>query len=144
MSDEAALLHAIGEHPDEDTPRLVYADWLDEHGTTEADCARAEFIRVQIDRARIPEDDDRQAELEARERELFAVYGKAWEYPAERFQLHAYRRGFVERLDPSADSFFDETESYEELLAMTPIRELHFDTYGFMDGYNTDAARHWR
>ena len=48
MSDEAALLTAIAAHPDEDTPRLMYADWLDEHGQT----IRAEFIRVQIDIAR--------------------------------------------------------------------------------------------
>ena len=31
MSDEAALLKSIIAHPDEDTPRLVYADWLDEN-----------------------------------------------------------------------------------------------------------------
>jgi uncharacterized protein (TIGR02996 family) len=31
MSDEAALLRAVAAHPDEDTPRLAYADWLDEH-----------------------------------------------------------------------------------------------------------------
>jgi uncharacterized protein (TIGR02996 family) len=45
MSDEAALLAAIAAHPDEDTPRLMYADWLDEHGQG----VRAEFIRVQIE-----------------------------------------------------------------------------------------------
>jgi uncharacterized protein (TIGR02996 family) len=43
MSDEDALLAAIIAHPDEDTPRLVYADWLQEHGNPD----RAEFIRVQ-------------------------------------------------------------------------------------------------
>jgi uncharacterized protein (TIGR02996 family) len=43
MNDEAALLSAIIAHPDEDTPRLAYADWLDEHG----DSDRAAFIRVQ-------------------------------------------------------------------------------------------------
>ena len=43
MSDEDALLNAIAAHPEEDTPRLMYADWLDEHG----DPIRAEFIRVQ-------------------------------------------------------------------------------------------------
>jgi uncharacterized protein (TIGR02996 family) len=40
-SDEAHLLAAIAEAPDEDTPRLVYADWLDEHDQPE----RAEFSR---------------------------------------------------------------------------------------------------
>jgi uncharacterized protein (TIGR02996 family) len=43
MSDEPALLSAITAHPDEDTPRLAYADWLTEHGNP----TRAEFIRVQ-------------------------------------------------------------------------------------------------
>ena len=42
---------AIIAHPDDDTPRLIFADWLEEKG----DSARAEFIRVQIDRARLPE-----------------------------------------------------------------------------------------
>jgi uncharacterized protein (TIGR02996 family) len=44
MSDEEALLAAIAAHPEEDTPRLVFADWLDEHGRH----ARAEFVRVQV------------------------------------------------------------------------------------------------
>jgi uncharacterized protein (TIGR02996 family) len=42
MSDESALLNAILAHPDEDTPRLAYADWLEENGQPD----RAEFIRV--------------------------------------------------------------------------------------------------
>jgi uncharacterized protein (TIGR02996 family) len=67
MSDQGeALLQAVADAPEDDTPRLVYADWLDEHGDT----ARAEFIRVQIARTRLPADDDRQAELAAREKEL--------------------------------------------------------------------------
>ncbi len=44
MSDEDALLETIAAHPAEDTPRLVFADWLDEHGRH----GRAEFIRVQV------------------------------------------------------------------------------------------------
>ena len=40
---DAALEAAIVAHADEDTPRLAYADWLDEHG----DPDRAAFIRVQ-------------------------------------------------------------------------------------------------
>lgn len=39
----AALYRAILADPDDDTPRLVYADWLQEEG----DDDRAEFIRVQ-------------------------------------------------------------------------------------------------
>jgi uncharacterized protein (TIGR02996 family) len=43
--DERGFINAIIESPDDDTVRLVYADWLEEHGQAE----RAEFIRVQID-----------------------------------------------------------------------------------------------
>src|SRR5689334_13851092 len=45
MDDRSALLAAIVAAPDDDAPRLVYADWLDEHG----DPDRAEFIRHQIE-----------------------------------------------------------------------------------------------
>jgi uncharacterized protein (TIGR02996 family) len=48
MNDHDALLRAIGEHPEEDTPRLMYADWLDEHGQPE----RADFVRNQVELAR--------------------------------------------------------------------------------------------
>lgn len=44
------LLAAIRKAPDDDAPRLIYADWLQDHG----DEARAEFIRVQCELARIP------------------------------------------------------------------------------------------
>jgi uncharacterized protein (TIGR02996 family) len=45
MSDEeCALLAAVAAAPDDDVPRLVYADWLDEHDRPE----RAEFVRLQI------------------------------------------------------------------------------------------------
>jgi uncharacterized protein (TIGR02996 family) len=36
-----AFLQAIIDDPDDDTPRLIFADWLDENGEPE----RAEFIR---------------------------------------------------------------------------------------------------
>lgn len=45
-----SFLKTILEHPADDAPRLVYADWLDENG----DSARSEFIRKQIELARTP------------------------------------------------------------------------------------------
>ena len=48
-AEEASILYAIRLQPDEDTVRLVYADWLDEHGQPE----RAEFIRVQCELAKL-------------------------------------------------------------------------------------------
>jgi uncharacterized protein (TIGR02996 family) len=46
MSDEAALLCAITATPDDDTPRLVYADWLDDH-----DLPGGAFVRTDCDLA---------------------------------------------------------------------------------------------
>jgi uncharacterized protein (TIGR02996 family) len=47
--DWQAFVAAVREAPDEDTPRLVAADWLDEHG----EHARAELVRVQCALARL-------------------------------------------------------------------------------------------
>ncbi|AWM38470.1 hypothetical protein GobsT_33790 [Gemmata obscuriglobus] len=44
MNDHDALLRAIGEQPEEDTPRLMYADWLEEQDQPE----RADFVRNQV------------------------------------------------------------------------------------------------
>jgi uncharacterized protein (TIGR02996 family) len=48
------FLRAVLAAPDDDTPRLAFADWLDEHGEPE----RAEFIRVQCRLARLGHDPD--------------------------------------------------------------------------------------
>lgn len=74
MSTEAALLRAIRDLPDEDTPRLVYADYLDEEG----DGPRAEFIRLQVERESLPEFDPGRAKLEDREQELLAEHECDW------------------------------------------------------------------
>ena len=47
-SDQESLLATIAANPADDLPRLVYADWLDENGRSDADRARAEFIRYQV------------------------------------------------------------------------------------------------
>ncbi len=68
MSDESALLKAIIAHAEEDTPRLAYADWLDENG----DPDRAEFIRVQCRLADMPPNDPDWVGLHERQDELSA------------------------------------------------------------------------
>jgi uncharacterized protein (TIGR02996 family) len=52
MKHEDAFLQSIREHPEDDTPRLIFADWLDEHDNGKNGYApRAEFIRVQCELA---------------------------------------------------------------------------------------------
>lgn len=93
MSNESALLAAIWEHPHEDTPRLVYADWLQENDQPE----RAEFIRVQCALAQFDRWDDspQKAELERREEQLWKRHAKAWKAHLPKL-LHAapFRCGF--------------------------------------------------
>lgn len=53
MTDREALLRAVVANPDDDTPRLIYADCLDELGG-DANAARARFIRLQVELSRDP------------------------------------------------------------------------------------------
>jgi uncharacterized protein (TIGR02996 family) len=119
MTDGDALYRAILAHPDDDTARLVYADWLDENG--EAD--RAEFIRVQIELTRAPT-----LTLRLREKVLLALHGEEW---LAQFKVHGgplqgethggFRRGFVEVVWMPAAEF---VRRAEPLFTRLPVREL--------------------
>jgi uncharacterized protein (TIGR02996 family) len=52
MNDESAFLEAIRANPADDLPRLIFADWLDDHARTDLGVATAEFIRLTCGRAR--------------------------------------------------------------------------------------------
>lgn len=52
MTTEDALLQDILANPQDNTPRLILADWLEEHGGT-AGRDRAEFVRVQVEIERL-------------------------------------------------------------------------------------------
>ncbi|HWG43327.1 MAG TPA: TIGR02996 domain-containing protein [Gemmataceae bacterium] len=67
----------IKEHPDDDTPRLIFADWLQEHGDAAA-AARGEFLRLQVLRHRLSPDDPSYGLLKRREGELFAEHCWTW------------------------------------------------------------------
>jgi uncharacterized protein (TIGR02996 family) len=72
----AAIL-AIIANPDEDTPRLALADWLQEHGDKH-DRARAEFIRLQVEAARLPRGDEARAKLRGRADAIDRAHAKHW------------------------------------------------------------------
>jgi uncharacterized protein (TIGR02996 family) len=78
-----ALLDDAKAHPDDDTPRLVLADWLDDHGES----ARAEFIRSQCRLVSENEALTPNAREKAQEqcRTLLARHGGAWLGPLWRF-----------------------------------------------------------
>jgi uncharacterized protein (TIGR02996 family) len=91
FSDE--LLADILRSPHDDAPRLVYADWLQDHG----DLTRAEFVRVQCQLAASPVP---VPHLQQREQELLARHGWEWaaaDVGAEGIEW-VFRRGFIERV----------------------------------------------
>ena len=72
LEEHEAFLRAIFDAPADDTPRLVYADFLEENGEPE----RAELIRVQCELERLRTartDPARVTGLEARSAELIGV-----------------------------------------------------------------------
>jgi uncharacterized protein (TIGR02996 family) len=86
--------------PDDDRPRLVYADRLMEHGDP-----RGELIAIQCALARHAatcEDVGPLGPLLRRERALLDAYGKAWTLDAETrleyWGQFGFRRGFIETL----------------------------------------------
>jgi uncharacterized protein (TIGR02996 family) len=112
------LLEDILEHPQDDAPRLMYADWLDEHCPP-----RAEFIRVQCRLARLPANHVCVFDLERRERELLAEYEAEWvEDLADMVDWWTFRRGFVEEIGTSADRFLHHACA---LFQRAPIQEVH-------------------
>ena len=120
MSDETALLHAIAAHPDEDTPRLALADWLDEHGRAD----RAAFIRGQIELAQLADDSPRRREVAFRCRQLLDAHEDDWLDPFafEAFEFDwGWSRGFVETFTTSPDDLelFD-----AELFRTYPFRRV--------------------
>jgi uncharacterized protein (TIGR02996 family) len=118
MNEHDALLQAIREHPEDDHLRLIYADWLEERGDP-----RAAFIRVQCALASLAEEDQRRAELEARERQLVLRHRQEWKPLPECESLRVdYQRGFVHAITVAARDFL---EHGERLFQLAPVREAH-------------------
>jgi uncharacterized protein (TIGR02996 family) len=89
MTTREALLQSIFDNPEDDSVRLIYADWLEENGQPE----RADFIRIQIELAKAGLSKERQGELRSREQALLETHRQKWdeELPAD------LRSGFYER-----------------------------------------------
>ena len=111
-----AFLKSIIANPDDDLPRLVYADFLDETG----DADRGEFIRVQCQLVRTDEHDPQFRELEDREHALLATNERAWFTAPAGLREWVWRRGFIEDV---TDGGID-TDEAVRLFAEQPISTL--------------------
>jgi uncharacterized protein (TIGR02996 family) len=142
MADHTGFLADIIEHPDDDTPRLIYADWLEEHG----DAARANFIRAQCHLAQFCRDNNEPFESglaadrlpsDHRERFLapFLALGliecvNRYRYgPMSGFAFH-FRRGFIEDIEVhGADAASQFAERATEIFQLTPLLNVRFIGY---------------
>jgi len=153
MTEEELLFAAIRANPDEDTPRLAYADWLDEHvgqrtptpvrperstkipiGTASE---RAEYIRIECERARLEQGEPssevkaRLKELRQRSSQLRNSVVKAWEAPFRhgkpfggRIDGFRFDRGLPKWVILEANEALDYGEA---LLRQTPVSEFHLN-----------------
>jgi uncharacterized protein (TIGR02996 family) len=122
MNDHDALLAAVRASPDEDLPRLAFADWYDEHGQA----ARAEFIRAQVEADRLDEIDSVRIALEDRADALLAEHRAAWLGPAgDHTSRWVFRRGFVESAAVEVDRFADCADA---IFRTWPVRHLRFQS----------------
>lgn len=129
QTDAEPFLQRIRAYPDDDVPRLIFADWLDERAAelpprdrAEAH-ARAEFIRLQIALARTPEDDRRRPALLVAEREHLDAYRESWAAPFRGVASGLeFRRGFVEEVKIAARQYLRHAA---DLFAAGPIRHMH-------------------
>ena len=128
MSLEPALLAAIAATPDDDLPRLVYADWLDENGRP----LRAEFIRLQIEIAN----------KETLPRAALNVFSHLWKRQQEILDDHRdellgplatvsitqaeYRRGFLDDITLTARDYLTAGAAVAALVPQpTRVRVTH-------------------
>lgn len=84
------FLAEIASRPEDDTPRLVFADWLEEQGSP-----WGEFVRVQVELDHPELSPVRRLVLQRTEQALWREHGPAWLAPLRRLGIHEalFRRG---------------------------------------------------
>ena len=116
--DERAFFDPIRDAPADDGPRLIYADWLDEHGQPD----RAEFIRLQCAFDRLDDDDPRRADVRERERQLAEANEVRWAADLTPLVTDwAFRGGVIDSVSVDAAQFLAHGAA---IFALAPIRKV--------------------
>jgi uncharacterized protein (TIGR02996 family) len=121
MSSEAAFLSEIRERPEDDAPRLVFADWLDDRGEPE----RAEFVRCQVRLEALPEWDPDRFGLEERALDLLAEHRPRWTAHLPKWaraEELSFRRGMLESARLSPATFLRHGERLAQLIPLSRVR----------------------
>jgi uncharacterized protein (TIGR02996 family) len=138
---DTAFLRTILADPDDDAPRLIYADWLDEQG----DADRAEFIRLQVQLSRMLPGEPGWGPMFGRSHELKQLHHVEWVNKLPQFdEVHweIFERGFIKaaRVD-SPDAYFDNAG---KLFAAAPIEELRLHQFTWVNATRLAESKHLR
>lgn len=134
MTEREALLKAVCDNPDDDTPRLVFADWLQENGEeTYADFVRLQVRHGEMLRHAAPDTE----EFARRARELWLRHGRKWRSGLPQVigvEWHdAFFRGFPERARVSSDAAL---LANARAFALVPVRHLEINAFAAIDGFD--------
>jgi uncharacterized protein (TIGR02996 family) len=128
MATAAGFVQTIRESPEDDAPRLVYADWLEER-----DDPLGEFIRVQceFEPVRGVYGQPRPDELRERERKLLLENKEKWLGPLAALEKEweagfeaSFRRGFADSVGIRVGTFLDHAEELGQWCPL--LREITF------------------
>ena len=129
------FLQEIISDPDNDTPRLIYADWLDEN----QEAPRADLIRTQCALEKLDRYSLARMELEDHALDLWQKHQNDWQadlpewarVKEDWYMASCFRRGFLHRVHGSPEDFL---QNADELFAVAPVREAYL-------GYIFDNGR---
>lgn len=123
MTQDEAFFADIIANPDDDAPRLIFSDWLTDHGNP-----RGEFIHVQCLLARAGEDEPCRPHLEAREGELLNSHQDDWLGPLRPLLCRwKFRRGFLDAVAMPAATYLRQAT----LPLPATVRRVEVDLNGF-------------
>jgi uncharacterized protein (TIGR02996 family) len=140
--DREALLRAVASAPDDDLPRLVFADWYDENG----DPDRAVFVRAQVEFARHWRAGEGLNDLARQQfRERWAEHQERWraELPVLPGVLWdvVFHRGFIERASVASD--WSVVHHFDDLFGRTPLLHLRIGRFTGVKGFaKLEPLRH--
>lgn len=109
--------------PDDDTPRLIYADWLEEH----AQFDRAAFIRAQVEAARLEPFSPAAHHAETQAQRLLEAHRREWtkHWYGRVVGTPCFRRGFIEHVAIEVVKFESAIETVFELEPIQSLQIVH-------------------
>jgi uncharacterized protein (TIGR02996 family) len=122
MTHPPQYLLTILDRPGDDSPRLLYADWLESVGNP-----LGEFIRLQCVLAQYPVCEPHLF-YERRAQSLLARFHSMWsEDLADHVEWCSFRRGFVEEISLTDQQFIKHAK---ELFRLAPVLDIHLTSDG--------------